>query len=62
MHHTNLPANHQNRDNDCLDDVPDIDLATEAGLIFTGMNDEGEPEFVGTDEQFDAFEKLKEEV
>ena len=36
-----------------------ISIGEEAGLTFTGLNFEGLPEFIGTDEQWSKYEDLK---
>ena len=38
----------------------EIKLAEEAGLIYTGRDDEGEPMFLGTKQQWEKFEQLSE--
>ena len=35
-----------------------LELAEEAGLVFSGRNFEGQPEFIGTVAQWDKFTKL----
>ena len=35
-----------------------LELAEEAGLVFSGRNFEGQPEFIGTVHAWDKFTKL----
>lgn len=36
-----------------------LEIAEEAGLIFSGRNADGEPEFIGSDRQWTKYEFLK---
>ena len=36
-----------------------LELAEEAGLVFSGRNFEGQPEFIGTVQAWDKFTKLQ---
>ena len=38
------------------------DLHLKAGLVKSGKNDEGEPEYIGTQEQWDKYEELEKTV
>lgn len=38
-----------------------LDMADEAGLVFCGFEEDGEPQWVGEDYQFTKFEMLKEQ-
>lgn len=44
------------------EEMAKMKLASECGLAFGGVDDEGELEFIGTDEQWKEFEARKDEV
>lgn len=40
-----------------MEDV-EIKLAEEAGLVYTGKNEDGDEEFIGTKQEWQEFERL----
>ena len=57
MHNPNLPINRQ----DVEDYEPEIDLHLQAGLVDAGIDNDGEMEWIGTDEKWKRYNKLVEE-
>jgi len=39
--------------------LDEIDIAQEAGLTFSGLDEENRPQYIGTKSQWEKFEDLK---
>jgi hypothetical protein len=53
-----LPANRQEAGSEEEKTGLILKVAKESGLVHSGFDEDGEPQFVGSEQQFEQFEKL----